>query len=814
MSDESRKIGRYRIEERLGSGGMGDVYLGWDETLERKVALKCINAENRLDDEAKGRFLREAKVLSQLGHPDICRIYDYVEAEDADYLVLELINGKKLRDSIEEGRLGKKQKLEIIKKIASVLEIAHEKGIIHRDLKPDNIIVTEEGGIKVLDFGLARQILIDDQPAQEERPNVPVVPKNRSTDLTLALGGSGGSDVKSTTGLTTVGVVMGTLGYMSPEQARGEDVTSFSDMYSFGIIVEEIFSGKTSYNLESSFNVLLEKNQKGEREELRLEEPDISTLVDDLTAFEPNARLTAREAARRIEEIIGKPAKKRKRVLVASAITLLSAFAVIATLFWIKAARAEKKALEEAEAAKQVSDFLVGLFEVSDPSEAKGNTVTAREVLEKGSEKIESELCSQPKIQSRLMMTMGEVFMNLGLYKEARPLIEKSLLLREKCFGPGSGEMAEIYNSMGLLEEIQGRYDKAEYHYRRSLDINAKLFGEDSNEAASILNNIAGIYVKKEEFEKALETYNRSLAIRKNLRGETSADIGFTYNNLGSLMSKQGKFSEAEKHYHQAYAVWKEKFGDLDPNVAKCLNNLALVCKKQKKFKEAAGYYNQSLKIKEKILGSDHPETASTLNNIASLYYSEQKFEEAEEGWLKVYDIYSRKFGPDHPNLGLISNNLALVYKAKKDFPKALEYYSKALAITEKANGRDSIDVAKILNNISSLQSAQGRFREAENTLTSAIAVVEKKLGPVHQTTLQFKTNLFQLYRDEKDYATAEKTLLSVLDEVRSFKGSKPGDIEAIIEMVVDFYESIGEKTKAEKYKTMKGGNKVQPKKD
>lgn len=797
---QTMKIGRYRIEGNLGSGGMGDVYLGWDETLERKVALKCINAENRLDDEAKGRFLREAKVLSQLGHPDICQIYDYIEGEEADYLVLELIAGEKSGCFIEKNRLSARQKLMLARRIANVLALAHEKGIVHRDLKPDNVLISEDGGLKVLDFGLARQLGVFEQssdggPSGKSKKSI-------SSDRTISID-SRGSSPSVGTNLTTVGLIMGTLGYMSPEQARGEDVSPSSDMYSFGILLEEVMTGKASFDKELSFESLLKKNQTGERVPAKIDDPDIEALVRDLTCIEPNARLTAREACQRIDLILEKPARRRKRILVSSVIAVLAGFAVTATFFWIKAVRAERKAVEEAEAAKQVSDFLVDLFEVSDPNEAKGNTVTAREVLEKGSEKIESELTSQPKIQSRLMMTMGEVFMNLGLYKEAQPLLEKSLLLREKCFGGGSREMAEIFNSMGLFEEINGRYDRAEDYYRRSLEINTKLFGEDSNEAASILNNIAGIYVKKEDFEKARETYLRTLAIRKNLRGEKSADIGYTYNNLGSLMSRQGKFPEAERYFNLAYAVWKEKFGELDPNVGKCLNNLALVCKKQKKFKEAEGYYRQSLAIKEKVLGKDHPETASTLNNIASLYYSEQKYKQAEEGWLQVYDIYSKKYGPGHPNLGLISNNLALVYKAGKDYDKALEYYSKALVITERTNGSDSIDVAKILNNMSTLYSAQGLFREAEKKLKVAIEIVERKLGPVHQTTLQFKTNLFKLYSDEKDYPKAERTLLSVLEEVRSFKGSKPGDVDSVLEMVVDYYNSNGEKAKAEKYSKM-----------
>jgi eukaryotic-like serine/threonine-protein kinase len=792
------RIGRYRIESCLGKGGMGDVYLGYDETLERKVALKCIKAENRLDEEAKARFLREAKVLSQLGHPDICQIYDYIEGEDADYLVLELISGRKLGNVIEENKLSTRRKLLVARRIANVLALAHEKGIVHRDLKPDNVILTDDDGVKVLDFGLARQLFAAET---DHKSSDKAIERNISTDKTIALSGSGVKD--STLGLTTVGLVMGTLGYMSPEQARGEDVTPLSDMYSLGVLVEELFSGRSSFDNSLSFDSLLAKNQSGERQIAIFEDSDLSELIKDLTALEPQARLTARETYQRLSFILEKPIRKRKRILVSAVITVLAVFAMVATVFWIKALKAEKRAREEAEAAKQVSDFLVGLFEVSDPSEAKGNSVTAREVLEKGSEKVESELSSQPKIQSRLMLTMGQVFINLGLYKEAKSLLEKSFELRKRTYGNDADETAEILNEMGKVNEIEGNYKEAMQFYKSSLDIRKKIHGEFNSDVAYCMNNLATIYTLEGDYDKAKELLTRSYEIRLKVSGSNHPDVALALNNLADLMNKVGKYEEAEQYYRNALKIWKESYGEMHPDVAACLTNLALLCKKQNKFDEAEQYYSQSLSIKEKVYGPDHPAVATTLNNMGAFYFAQKKYDKAEENWLKVYRIYSDKFGPDHPNLGIICNNLALVYKARKDYPKALDYYTKALSIFEKKSGRDSLDVGKTLNNVANLYISLGNFKDAESSYLEAIEITEKKLGRVHPVTVGFKMNLYELYYEQKDYARAEKALLSTLSQVQADKNSKPSEIKKVLEFVIGFYDARGDKDKAEKYSRM-----------
>ncbi len=225
------RIQNFRVVGLIGTGGMGEVYAGYDETLERRVALKVIRAEHRLDAVSKARFLREARILSQLAHPGICLIHEYIETPDADFLVLELISGQSLTERVKGG-LDHRRKLRVAGEIASVLVAAHGKGVVHRDLKPDNVMITDAGPVKVLDFGLSC--------VQQEESTIPIVPASRlveggspssapppGDDGTIDLGEGRFAPAASVSAgtVTTIGTVMGTIDYMSPEQARGEPAT-------------------------------------------------------------------------------------------------------------------------------------------------------------------------------------------------------------------------------------------------------------------------------------------------------------------------------------------------------------------------------------------------------------------------------------------------------------------------------------------------------------------------------------------------------------------------------------------------------------
>ena len=233
------RLGHFEVIGELGQGGMGSVFIGLDENLGRRVALKVIRADQRLDPIRKARFLREAKVLSSLDHPNVCQFHDFIEGEKQDCLVLELVEGRNLHEALGQG-LEEAQKVKIAQQLLDVLVAVHGKGVIHRDLKPENIMLTPRGDIKVLDFGLARPVE-DPDSLSGEYPVFRMEHGSSAADTAVA----GGSDSPAESPvMTTFGTVLGTIGYMSPEVARGEAATAASDLYSAGLILQELFTEK------------------------------------------------------------------------------------------------------------------------------------------------------------------------------------------------------------------------------------------------------------------------------------------------------------------------------------------------------------------------------------------------------------------------------------------------------------------------------------------------------------------------------------------------------------------------------------------
>jgi len=227
MPEIGQTISHYRITENLGKGGMGEVFLADDTTLDRKVALKFLPEAFTSDPERMARFEREAKLLASLNHPNIAGIYGLEQADGIRFLVLEYVEGETLQARISKGALSVEEALEVCRQIAEGLEAAHEKGVIHRDLKPANVMITDEEKVKVLDFGLAKALLDETQS----------IDSSQSPTLTEAM--------------TRPGVILGTAAYMSPEQAKGKSVDKRADIWAFGCILYECLAGKRAFEGET-----------------------------------------------------------------------------------------------------------------------------------------------------------------------------------------------------------------------------------------------------------------------------------------------------------------------------------------------------------------------------------------------------------------------------------------------------------------------------------------------------------------------------------------------------------------------------------
>jgi tetratricopeptide (TPR) repeat protein len=766
------RISHYRIIDALGEGGMGQVYVGYDEKLDRKVALKVIKADHKLNAEAKARFLREARMLSKLAHPNICQIFDYIEGDSIDFLVLELIPGQKLTEEMKKG-FEYKQKLKIAEQIACVLVAAHEKGIIHRDLKPDNIMLAQGCQVKVLDFGLSRYqqdeatLKLAAQAADgSDAAELSALENNQSLDnaagQTEMLSGSASSADPDK--LTRKGLIMGTLDYMSPEQARGEKATTASDLYSFGIILQELFTGKPTFDKTLSTMARLEKIRVGETLPAEGIDTEIKALITRLKSLAPATRPSAVDTAERLVWIQHKPARRLKKLVLAAAIGVLAIFGVAMTVQTIRATRAEKAAKAEAMISQRVSEFLVSIFQVSDPSEAKGNAITAREILDQGAKKIDAELQDQPLMQSRLMDTMGNVYSSLGLYKKAQPLLENALKIREKLLGPNHSDTATSFNNLADIYFEQGKYAEAEPLYKRALAIREKILGPNHYYTGNSLLNLASLYREQGKYVEAEPLYKRALSIREKALGPNHKEMAVSLNNLAGFYLEQGKYEEAEPLFRRTLVITEKALGPDHPNIAKDLNNLAELYREQGKYAEAELFQKRSLAIREKILGPNHPGTAASLNNLANIYFGQGKYAEAEPLYKRALAIAEKILGLEHPNTAASLNNLADVYQKQGKYSEAEPLCKHALAIREKILGPNHPNTAYSLNSLARLYYDLSKFAEAEPLFKRSLAIREKVFGPDHPTTAESLHNLAKLYRDTNKFSEAEPLFKRALE--------------------------------------------------
>ena len=322
------RVGRIRIDALLGTGGMGEVYRGWDERLERAVALKVVHADKRLSTAVRNRFLREARVLSKLDHPHICRLYDVLEREDGDYLVLELVEGATLRERMQQG-LSRAAAIDIALQTARTLAVTHARGIVHRDLKPDNIMLTRDEQVKVLDFGLARTV--DGEQASE-----PLAPEDFVSDdaeKTAVLGRAASSTQRDETH-TLAGSLVGTLHYMSPEQARGLPLSEASDIYSLGVVLYEMLGGGPAYGNVETMNDLLTRVRRAEVAPARFGDGALDALVRRMLSLYPADRPTAEDVSRALLAVRERPARVRRRAIAATIVFAFVAVLAGAFLVW------------------------------------------------------------------------------------------------------------------------------------------------------------------------------------------------------------------------------------------------------------------------------------------------------------------------------------------------------------------------------------------------------------------------------------------------------------------------------------------------
>jgi serine/threonine-protein kinase len=756
-----RTIGHVRIVDHLGQGGMGSIYIGYDEKLGRKVALKAIRGEHRLDPEAKARFLREARVLSQLDHPNICRIHDYIEGEDADFLVLELIAGHNLTDMIRAGKAGMEQKLHIAEQLLEVLAITHESGVIHRDIKPANIMLTETGSVKVLDFGLARS----DKAQSNTSTNV-LSTEAQSNASTMAFSAEKSGDAQEPTVpdkdsnyyATRLGTIVGTLAYMSPEQARGEFVTPASDMYSCGLVLQELFTGHPPFDLKLPPQQLLVRAREAVSAPVSGLGTDLTALINRLKSPSPGARPSASDALEKLRMIQAAPSRRRRRQAFVAGFACLAILSTALAIQTWRAERETRKAKQEAETATKVSQFLMRLFKVSDPNESKGNTVTARELLDKGARQLDTELGDQPLVKARLQYTIGRVYEELGLYQQGMALLESALAIREKALGPDHPDVGDTLNDLGTIADEKGDYDQAERLLKRVLAIYEKALGPDHPNVAGALHNLAITTYLKGDYDQAEQLYKRALTIDEKTLGPNHPQVADTLNNLAVCVCYKGDYDQAEQLFKRALTIKEKTLGPNHPKMAEAFGNLGMIALDKGDYDQAEQLYKRALTIDEKTLGPNHPNVAETLSNLGIIAREKGDYDQAEQLYKRALAIREKVLGPDHPDVAITLQSMAWLRRNEGIDEEAEQLARRALAIREKALGLDNDYTIESLLDVTDVLRRRGRLAEALVLSERALASHRNTPTPLGALDAMRASLEAGLLADERgDIATAHK---------------------------------------------------------
>jgi serine/threonine-protein kinase len=799
----SQAFGPYRIRELLGEGGMGIVYLATRDDLGSVAAIKILR-DAWLSPARRERFAAEQRTLAQLNHPSIAQLFDADTLPDGTpWFVMEYVDGVPLTTYCATHGSSIPERLRLFRAVCDAVQHAHRHAVIHRDLKPSNILVTKDGTVKLLDFGIAKQLESLDGPTEQTR-----------------------------TGLRLM-----TPAYAAPEQIRAGQLGIHTDIYALGVVLYELLTGRLPFDFSNRSPGEAEAIVTGQEPEKpsvaaregaaraaegtrpaaigRASWADLDVLCLTAMHKDPQRRYRTVEALIRdidhylaseplearpdtVRYRLGKFVRRNWRAVSAAAVAFVTVIALV-TFYTMRLAAARNAALAEAARAQRIQQFTMNLFQGGDDDVGPADSLRVVTLVGRGVEEART-LDAEPVVQAGLYQTLGTIYQQLGDLDRADSLINLALQRRRSLFGPDAADVAETLVSLGLLRDAQARYEDAERLIREGLAMIKRHRPATHPSIASATTALGQVLENRGAYDQAIpileeairldsisraapsvrsasltelanthfyaghyaisDSINRQvLAMDRELYGPRHPHVADDLINLGAIQFQWGHYGEAERLDRQALEIERAWYGDNHPETASAMTILARALVVQDSSREAAQLLQHALAIQERIYGPVHPRVASALNELGTLALHQGHFDAAEAAFRRMGEIYRSVYGDTHYLVGLAASNLASVYFERKDYARA------------------------------------------EQLTRDAVRRYSAALSPDHQFTAIARVKLGRTLLRERRYADAAAESLAGYTILQKQAGS-PGDwLDKVRIDLVAEYDSLREPEKAARFR-------------
>jgi serine/threonine-protein kinase len=745
------KAGPYFLVREVGEGGMGTVYEGVHEGDEfrKRVAIKMIRP-GRETSLVLRRFRYERRILAGLDHPNIAALYDGGVTDDHHpYFAMEFVEGRPIDRYCAERRLSTRDRLSLFGSVCAAVQYAHRNLVVHRDLKPSNILVTADGVVKLLDFGIAK--LLSDDPGDQ-----PAV--------------------------TQTGLQAMTADYASPEQIRGARISTASDVYSLGVILYELLAGRRPYDLaglpmDEVVRTVCELDPPppsavaGERKRSGTLSGELDNIVLTALRKEPLQRYSSVEQLGEdiANYLTGRPVvahrptpwyrlrklvQRHRAAAAAIALVVPTIIAgVVATVWQARRAEAERaKALE-------VNAFLGSMLRSVSPSE-RGRDVTVAQVLDDAAGWVD-RLSDRPDLEAELRRTLGTTYLALGHYDKAEPHLTRALALQRRLHGAGDARVADAMKDLGALYEKRGDVPQAERLYREALEITRRAPDAGDTATATLLDDLGRVRQEQGDLTQAEQLLQEALDTRRRMLGDSHADVAASLNNLAVVHGQRGEYAVAESLHREALRVIRAARGSDDAEVAQAFSTVAGILSFQRKFVAADSFFLPGLAMRRRLLGPEHPDYAWTLLSYATSLYDRGDYAGAATRTREVLALRGKTLPDEHP---VVAGSLLYL-------------------------GR-------------SLDHLQ-QFEAAEPVLAECLAIRRKTLPSDHWLIAAAESVLGEHYLMARDYPAAERHLLNGLEGLQRSRGAEHPRTQEALQSVVALYQRWGKQEEAARYRAM-----------